>query len=112
MAHVPRVCLPGKAKIGTTAAVEDYISTEANHHSLKLCKVVRPSDLCEVLLEGTTMNFMSFSEMEDAGAAILVFEKVVANVTQRKVAKNLSPAPNTLGPVRVSVQSHLEQVDG
>lgn len=112
MAHVPRVCLPGKVKIGTTAAVEDYIFTEANHHSLKLCKVVRPSDLCEVLLEGTTMNFMSFSEMEDVGAAILVFEKVVANVTKRNVAKNLSPAPNALGPVRVSVQSPPEQVDG
>ena len=74
MAHVPRVCLPGKAKIGSTSEVEEYISTEANNHSLKLCKVIRPSDLCEVL-EAETMNCMSFSEMEDAGAAILLFEK-------------------------------------
>lgn len=73
LAHVPRASLPGEAMVCTAEKLEAYITKEAREHSLELRTNIRPRDLCSNI-HNTALNGISFKEMEEAGAAILVFE--------------------------------------
>ena len=72
LAHVPRASLPGKAKVGTAEELECYIARQARKHSLELKAIIRPGNLCKDTNDAA-LNCISFQEMEEAGAAILVF---------------------------------------
>jgi SAM-dependent methyltransferase len=66
LAHVPRASLYGK--VGTGTQLEDYIVAQATPMRLILLKTIRPSDLP---LDASNVD------MQEAGAGILVFQKLV-----------------------------------
>lgn len=73
MAHVPRASLPGEAMVGAAEKLESFITTETRSYSLELDRIIRPRDLCNDAYE-ESLNSISLQEMQDAGAAILVFQ--------------------------------------
>ena len=85
LAHVPRSCLPESASINDNpqvegdyhAILENHLTQTASELGLQTCAIIRPKQIqnaakskCEVPLNST-----SLLEMEDAGAAMFVFQK-------------------------------------
>jgi hypothetical protein len=65
LAHVPRASLEGK--VGTGTQLEDYVVAHATPMHLILLNTIRP---CDLPLDASNM------EMQEAGAGILVFQKL------------------------------------
>lgn len=72
LAHIPRASLPGEAKVGSVERLESFIIDQARKFKLELERIVRPRDVCGDI-HYSALNDVSFREMEDAGAAILMF---------------------------------------
>lgn len=73
MSYIPRASLPGIAYVATDEELEMYITQEAKSHQLVESSKIKPSDM-----PGTPngLNNVMISEMEDAGAAILIYQKL------------------------------------
>lgn len=79
LAHVPRSCLPEKADSEGDyhASLEGYIVKTAGEYGLRMLATIRPGHIQSSLGDGKVepLNEASLTEMEEAGAAILVFQK-------------------------------------
>jgi len=69
LSHVPRASLPGHGKVATSEQLEDYIVGHAMSLGLALKQLIRPSDL-------TCIRNKAIQEMQEAGAAILLFQLI------------------------------------
>lgn len=73
LSHVPRASL--EEEVSTTdERLEAHITKVAASHGLAYCAAIRPRDLARIF-NGTALNSFSFEEMENIGAAILVYQK-------------------------------------
>lgn len=72
MSHVPRACLPGEEKVASAEKLELFIVDNAQKYNLELKRIVRLEDLCNSIHD-KALNDVSFQQMKEAGAAILVF---------------------------------------
>jgi SAM-dependent methyltransferase len=66
LSHVPRAALPDGDE---SSSLEDYLIEKAKPYNLHLVSILRPKDL------SSEESFEDWEEMEQAGAAILLFEK-------------------------------------
>lgn len=73
LAHVPRASLPGEAKIGSCEKLESFITRKARSYNLILNRTIRPSEMCKDMHE-ESLNSISFRDMQETGAAILLFQ--------------------------------------
>lgn len=72
MAHIPRASLPGEANVGTAEKLEAFMMQQAQKYGMELKTIIRPSDLYSDESDAA-LNEVSFQEMEEAGATVLVF---------------------------------------
>lgn len=70
LSHVPRAAVPGKL-VGHASELESIICDEAATHHMRLIETTRPHDL----LKYHEDRLQELKDMEEAGAAILTFQK-------------------------------------
>ena len=83
LAHVPRSCLPESVSITHQpngerdyhTILENHIMETASELGLQTCTVIRPKQIQNAAQGEVPLNSTSLVEMEDAGAALFVFQK-------------------------------------
>lgn len=88
LSHVPRATLRDDRAVSSSEELEEYITKEAVSFRLRRVLAVRPDDILRLgsaIDPSYPLNGVSLEDMKDAGAAILVFQKVAAIIDEDKV---------------------------
>jgi len=82
LSHVPRASVEadngdgGSAAVARADVLESLIVEEGTNHGLVLERCLRPGELSSIW-DGLSLNMTSFADVEDVGAAVLVFRRQV-----------------------------------
>ena len=71
LSHVPRAVLPGNGKVSTEKELEQYIVEQTTLLGFTLQHIIRP---CNLQIPNTVGS--DFQEMNEAGVAILIFQRL------------------------------------